>query len=117
MQRSLRLHIYFAGESPGSSTTIEGVEEDLPEVDDHHQQRAPSEYDQVQDNAKFLMSLSEGRQLSQVAVSSGCRRICKETIQTVLQEISLELSAKIFRPLSVLLMLLRKFLIPTIWHA
>ena len=35
--------------------------------------------------------------MAQVAVSdviSGCRRICKETVQTVLQEIALELSAK-----------------------
>ena len=72
----------------------ERVEEDLPEVDDHRQQSAPCEYrlyDQLPhqpDNAKFLMSLSEGRQLSQVAVS---RRICKETVQTVLP---LELSEK-----------------------
>ena len=66
---------------------------DYEDDDGQHDERSPRRVEDAfaldmyrQTNAEFIMKLSEGRQLSQVAMDDiiqGCREICKQTLCTV----------------------------------
>ena len=93
-------------------TGIEEIEEIpiLPESEDFHSLLSPvsphshhslqsAEVERrkkdVQENAKFIMSLTEGKQMSQVAVQEviiGCRKVCERTITLVKERVELAVS-------------------------
>lgn len=54
------------------------------------QQMNPPDYSE-KSNANFLMTLSEGRQLSQQAISDaigGCRKVCQQAVRRVIESTS-----------------------------
>ena len=69
-----------------------------------HTGGVPSDLQRQKDVATFLLNLSEGRQLSQRAISEvidGCRKLCEQTVCSVKGEVALKLSECNFDPAAI----------------